>query len=890
MPCLAFCLAAAPAGAQVTVESLMGTGELHDRAPSIRAARRHGPVVVDGRLNEPAWELASPATEFTQVDPEEGAPASERTEVRVLYDADALYIGARLYDRAGVSTRLARRDATESASDHFSVAFDSYHDHQTAFRFRINPSGVRGDEILTGGFLGDDSWDPVWEAETAVTDSGWVAELRIPFSQLRFSSGREQVWGIQLERVISRTRETAVFSFTPKSQFGGIARYGHLEGIEGIRQARRLEVMPYVVARGDRLNTTPEAFGRGSEYSVNGGMDLKYRLASNFTVDATLNPDFGQVELDPAEINLTPFESYFQEKRPFFVEGAEVFQFGENAGAWGGTQLLYSRRIGRAPGLWPGDAIHAVLPVSTTILGAAKLTGKTPGGWSVGILNAVTDHETAAYVDALGAHGSAMVEPRSNYFAARLERDLRGGRSSIGGMITAVHRDLETDFLASQLRSAAYTGGVDFRHEWADRAWSLQGYVAGSRISGEPAVLLAAQRSSARYFQRPDASHLRLDPDATALTGYLANLELSKRAGRHWRGRLALSAVSPGLEINDLGFQTAADRVEADLNVRYLENRPGTRLRSWSVAVGPELTWNYGGDLLERGVRFSASGQTLRYLSGGLTVRHAFAGLDDRLTRGGPLVRSVPSTAVSANLHSDPRKSWTGFAFGSYGSDGAGGRNGLLGVNLGLKPASNVSVRVGPTLTARRTTAQYTRSLADSTAPRTFGRRYVFADLDQATVGLETRLNVVFTPGLSLELYAQPFLSSGDYGGLKELSAPRTFSFDVYGADIGTVTRDARGTYTIDPDASGPAQAFKLTDPNFTFRSLRGNAVLRWEWRAGSTLFLVWQQRRAAYLSGASLTQDSDRVGRIDAADVREIFSIPPDNVIVIKLSYWLNP
>ena len=865
--------------------------DAHASAPVISAARVQGSISVDGRLDEIGWSHAPPFTEFTQTDPVEGAPATERTEVRILYDDAALYIGAILYDSAVVQRRLGRRDAYFGDSDWFTASLDSYHDHRTAYQFRINPAGVRGDEVQSGGFLGDASWDPVWEGSATVTDSGWVAELRIPFSQLRFSREQIQTWGIQLERSISRTQERAVFAFTPKSEFGGIARYGHLVGLGGVKPGRRLEVLPYTVARAEYINVTPgDPFQSESDYIARAGMDLKYRVASNLTLDATINPDFGQVELDPAVVNLTAFETFYEEKRPFFVEGAEIFNFGEGS-SLGGDQLLYSRRIGRAPQVWPQEAVNADLPEATPILGAAKLTGKSAGGWSIGLLDAVTSPARARYVDVLGNEDRAPVEPLSNYFTARLRRDLRDGQSAIGGILTAVNRDLGDEFLASQLRSAAYAGGVDFKHQWGNRAWLLNGYVISSYIAGEAGVIEAAQRSSARYFQRPDAAYLAVDSTASSLSGYTANLELTRQAGRHWRGGMKLRAVSPGYEVNDLGFQSLVDRIEGNANLRYVENRPGKRFRNWSVSGGPRASWNYGGNLLENGATVSASGQLLNYWSGSLSIGRYLSALDDRLTRGGPLALSPGSRSISANVRSDPRKQLTGLGFVNYRQDEVGGRSYSGSIILRVRPAANWDISVGPTFSGHHAVAQYITTVADSFATHTYGRRYVFSELDQTTFGVETRLNVTFTPQLSLELYAQPFLSSGNFQGLKELSAPRTLEFARYGSEVGTLQRDTLGIYVIDPDGAGPARTFRLSDRNFNFRSLRGNAVLRWEWRAGSTLFLVWQQRRTEYLGAFNVDASYRELGRFDLRrDSRDLLGIKPDNIFLVKINYWLNP
>ncbi|HEX7239504.1 MAG TPA: DUF5916 domain-containing protein, partial [Longimicrobiaceae bacterium] len=352
-------------------------------APVSRATRTDRAPRIDGRLDDEAWAAAVPITEFTQVDPVEGAPASERTEARVLFDDDALYVGVRLYDRHPVSARLGRRDMPIGDSDWVGLMIDSYHDHRTAFGFDLNPAGVRRDEIKIID-VDDNSWDPVWEGATSVDSAGWSAEYRIPFSQLRFSPRDEQTWGIQVERIIRRNQEYSVSAFTPKKERGGVPRYGHLEGLRGVRPGRRLEVLPYTVARAEYVDPAGNPFRTDSEYGTSAGVDLKYRVTSNLTLDATVNPDFGQVELDPADVNLSAYETFFQEKRPFFVEGADAFAFGTGSGA---SNLFYSRRIGRTPQLFAPGAAEELS--ATTILGAAKLSGKT-AGWSVGVMEALT--------------------------------------------------------------------------------------------------------------------------------------------------------------------------------------------------------------------------------------------------------------------------------------------------------------------------------------------------------------------------------------------------------------------------------------------------------------------------------------------------------------------
>ena len=891
----------------------------HTAGPTAVATPVHGRIEVDGRLDEAAWREGTPIIGFRQVDPNEGSPVSERTEVRIVYDADAIYIGAWLHDSQPITSRLLRRDAIALDSDWFTVGFDSYHDHLTAFRFSVNPAGVRRDEVFSsggrsgsGGLGGgvverggvvDQSWEPVWSAATAVTDSGWVAELRIPFSQLRFSRAEVQTWGLQLERRIARRQEQALFAFTPKDQATGVGTYGHLIGLRGIRPSQRLEVLPYASGRVFRrpasaLNGATASFPNPylSRTDLGGGVgaDVKYRVSSNFTLDATLNPDFGQVELDPAVVNLTAFETRYDEKRPFFVEGADIMRFGtttQGAPEGGPPTLMYSRRVGRAPQLdVPKEAVYADIPDVTTILGAAKLTGRAAGGWSIGIVEAVTQREDAAFIDVNQQRGEAVVEPLSNYFAGRLRRDLDAGRTTIGAMVTAVNRDLGRGG-ATELRDGAYAGGIDFRSETADRVWSVFGTVSSSYVTGSPATIAATQRSSARYFQRPDSRRLKYDPTATSLAGYRAQVDAGKRAGS-WLWNVALTAGSPGYEVNDLGFQTSTDRLVFDPNLTYEQNHPSGLFRSWSVRAGPDFVWNYDGDLVRQQSYLTLKSQLLNYWTLNLQLNHSEPAMNDRLTRGGPLTASPAANGAKLEILSDPRRRYTIDGLFNAVHDRAGMEMQSAGLEIGFKPAENWVVRIGPELSHTALPAQYVTTVTDASATSTYGQRYVFAGLNQTTLGIETRLNVTFTPNLTLELYAQPFLSSNDFGALKELRAPRTFDFNEYGRDVGTATPEAGGTILVDPDGSGSAAAFRVNDSDFNLASLRGNAVLRWEWRPGSTFFLVWQQDRYERLAaGEAEPVGGRRLGEFDfGGNVRDLFDVQPTNVLLFKVSYWLNP
>ena len=580
-------------------------------------------------------------------------------------------------------------------------------------------------------------------------------------------------------------------------------------------------------------------------------------------------------------INLTAFETRYEERRPFFVEGGEVFDFGS-----GGPTLVYSRRIGRPPqGSVPGDAIYSSEVGATTILGAAKLTGKTVSGWSLGFLNAVAGRERSSWIGADETEQSYEVEPPTNYFAGRLRRELRSGQTVIGVLATGVNRGLSGSPLEPDLHTSAFSGGIDLTNEWSNRSWVLRAQFSPSRVSGSREAMVSTQRASRRYFQRPDA--FRVDSAATSLGGYSAQAALEKQAGLY-RMSVEGSAISPGYEVNDLGFQTDAGRRAVNVSGGIEHTRPGVHFRNWSIRASGSSVWSYQGDRIGNELELNGQVQffNLSQMRMGLQLRPE--AVDDRLTRGGPLALSPTSYSGSINFGTDRRAAVSGNASFSLGGDRADGWDFDTRVNAAWRSSANTELSLEPRLRRSYATAQYLTTVSDATADRTFGRRYLFAGLRQTTVSLTARLNANFTPDMSLELYLEPFLSSGRYDSPKGLAAPRTFEFDEFGTDFGTMNRMDSGEYRIDPDGSGPGETFDVSDRSFNFRTLQGNAVFRWEWRPGSTIFLVWQQVRSARLRTESA---GDGIGDFDFGhDARELFRIHPDNVFQIKVNYWLNP
>ena len=857
--------------------------------PVTTAAQITGGAVpnLDGRLDDAVWQNAAVATDFTQVLPDDGRPPSERSEIRVAYDESSLYVGARFYDSEpnGVTGRLGRRDA-QVQSDRFFLSIDSYHDHRTAFRFGVNPSGVRSDWMATNDSDNEDfSWDPVWEVATRIDSLGWVAEMRIPFSQLRFSSADDQTWGINFTRFIFRLNEWTVWSWWPNTEQGFASRFGHLQGLRDVPAPRRLEVLPYSVSKADYIENADPAnpFNDGSVYDVTGGLDLKYGLTSDLTLDATLLPDFGQVEADPAVVNLTEFETFYEERRPFFVEGANLFQFGAGSGGFvfGAPQLFYSRRVGRSPSVRAFELDGFVdNPTATRILGAAKLSGQT-AGWSIGVLNALTANEYADVQQADGERRRDPVEPLSNYGVLSLRKDLRGGGSGIGILATSVNRDLG-DPVFETLRSSAYSGGVDFFHRFGGNQFAVSGTFSASHIRGDPAAIVRAQRSSARYYQRPDQTYVSVDSAATGMSGYAVSGQIGRVAG-NWTYGMDLFAYSPGFEVNDAGFNTESDRIFNGFRLSRRWLRPGTVFQQFFINTTFAQSWNFGGERQGRQLFFGMNGLFHNFWRAGINAGYNFTSLNDRTTRGGPLAEMPRSWNSSVFLSTDSRQPVSVFAVGFYARNRYGGWGGGSNLNLRIRPTGAVSITLGPSVNRTHSIGFYVTQAVDPVASTaTYGTRYVFSELDQTTVDATVRADLAITPDLSVQLYAQPFFATGDYQRFKELARPREYDFIHYGEDgNSTIALDEEwGLYTVDTDGPGPIEPISFRNPDFRVRSLRSNLVVRWEYLPGSTLFLVWNHNRSGYSPDPTF----DLFDEFD-----NLWGDDQQNTLVFKVNYWVS-
>jgi hypothetical protein len=794
-----------------------------------------------------------------------------------------------MYDTApdSIMKMLARRDQDFTA-DWFAFYVDPYHDRRTGNFFALSVSGSKLDGTMYNDDWDDDSWDGVWEGRSQVDEKGWTAEMRIPFSQLRFKQQEKYVWGVNFRRSIGRHYERDFVVYRPNNESGFVSRFPELVGLDNITPARGIEVLPYVTTRAEYLNAQAnDPFKSGSKYLPGIGADFKMGLGTNLTLDGTVNPDFGQVEVDPAVVNLSDVETFYQEKRPFFIEGANIFSFGQGGANdfwgfnWGNPNFFYSRRIGRAPqGSLPSHD-YADVPSGAHILGAGKLTGKIIDGWNVGMIHAVTSREFAI-LESGGLRSKVEIEPLTYYGVARAQRDFNDGRQGVGVITTLTSRSLANDALRDQLSSNALAVGAD---GWtfldSEKTYVVTAWGAMTNVAGSAARMASLQSSSRHYLQRPDSKRLKLDSSATSMTGYAGRMTLNKQKGSMLLNA-ALGVIDPRFEINDLGWIWRTDVVNYHIATGYKWTEPTDWYNSINIIFAHFGSTNLDGDRIWGGY-FSRVNWTLpSFYRIGLVHAYNPYSYDARSTRGGPLMLNPIGWELDLNFSSDSRKSVVVEFFGML-YQGGGGQQINGGLDIQFKPMSNLSLTIGPSLTRNMSAAQWVGSYSDPAATKTFGTRYVFADFNQTELSATIRLDWTFTPELSLQLFAQPLISSGDYTNLKAFLAPRTFDFQVYGTQgstLKTVPNGANGIagYEVDADGPGPAVAHTFGNPDFSFKSLRGNAVLRWEFRPGSALYLVWTQSRS----------DSETMGEFQFnRSFSRLWQAKPDNIFMLKFTYW---
>jgi hypothetical protein len=803
-------------------------------------------VRVEGNLDE-SWSRTEPITAFVQRDPHEGAAPTFATEARVLFDDTAIYVAVKAFDPdpGQLKAFLTRRDVNTS-SDWIRIIIDSYHDHRTAYGFAVNPAGVKLDTYHFNDTNEDSSWDAVWDVKTRLDADGWYAEFRIPYSQLRFSRGGDGRLGLAIGRIVARTNELTTWPLLSKTASGFVSSFGDLRGVIPPGATKRLELVPYTVAE---LGTAPlqagNPFQKNPDPAGRVGVDLKYAITPGLTLTATVNPDFGQVEADPAVVNLSAFETFFQERRPFFIEGSGNFSFNCRD-----CNLFYSRRIGRSPRGFPtlADGEYVLRPGESTILGAGKVTGRV-GQFSVGSLVAATQEEAAEI--ALGtARRASVIEPRTLYTVSRAKREF-ADQSAVGLILTTTNRDIVE--AVSFLPSTAVTGGGDF--DWRlGRRWQLFGSWAGSRIAGNAGAIERLQLSSVHYFQRPDADHVELDRTATSLSGHMGNVGFAKIAGERTRGSISMGYQSPGFDPNDLGFVQRTDWIPQNSWLQIRWDTPGRYVRNVRINWNQWAAFNFDGDVLNNGLNFNAHWQFQNQWSSGFGVNANFRTFDDRKTRGGPGAYNNPGWNSWQYVNTNDRKLVSFNWESSFGRNPSGYWSFFnLAPGITVRPTSALSASLGTSFNRNTDDAQWVRNVVEGV-----DTRYVFGHLDQTTTAMTTRVNYTITPNLSLQVYAQPFVSAGAYTGYKELVSPR--------ADSHT-ERYAPYAYSGNGD--------------FNVLSFRTTNVMRWEYRPGSALFVVWQQGREGFTQRGNF--DFSR-------DFGDVFSTPSTNTLLVKLAYWFNP
>ncbi len=835
--------------------------------------------VIDGRLDEAFWQTAEKGGQFVQHEPYEGKAPSQTTEFVITYDDNNLYVAFWCYDSSpdSISRRLARRDDIDG--DMVGIDVDSYFDKRTSFGFFISASGAKMDMVTSNdGMAEDKTWDPNWYSAASINDKGWTAEMRIPLSQLRFSDKENKTWGIQAYRYIFRKGELSQWQHIPRNAPGSVHLYGELTGINDIKPRRQIDLTPYTVVSGEKFEKeegNPYATGKDFKYSA--GLDAKIGVTNNLTVDLTVNPDFGQVEADPSEVNLSAFETFFEEKRPFFVEGRNILSMplmlGD--GDLANENLFYTRRVGRRPQRYPGlnDGEFAKVPEFSRILGAAKISGRTENGWSIGLLESVAAEERAE-IDLVGDKRYETVEPLTNYLIGTVRKDMNDGNTVISGMITSTNRKLDETTM-DDLHSGAYTAGVDFTQYFKDKSYMLMAKTYISQVNGTPGAILQTQLSSARYYQRPDVSHIHLDTTRTSLFGNGGTLFFGKLGNSPFQWGWFLSWKTPGVELNDVGYMRSADNILPIFWAGYRFTKPFWIIRSINLNTNHWAGFDFGANYQGYGgnINGNVSFKNLWELGAGLNWDTQ--GVETSLLRGGPAFRTPGRIQPWIYVGTDQRKKLS-MTVNGYGYQAAEGHGSMQGMQLSVnyKPINALSISLSPNFTSSFSNLQYIQQSS-------FGSedRYVFGSINQTVLGISLRVNLTLTPTLTIQYWGQPFMASGLFSDLKYVTDPMANEY-----------ADRFHSYTADQLVCYPADAYCDVDenkdnvvdysidyPDFNVKEFKSNLVVRWEYRPGSVIFLVWSQGRSGY----------DPYGDFSfSRDFKSLTEIKPRDILLVKFSY----
>lgn len=837
-------------------------------------------ITVDGNFNEPEWQTANWENQFIQHEPEEGKPPYMQTEFAILYDESNVYVAIKSHDSSpdSISMRVSKRDMTDG--DLVAVMFDTYYDKRTAFAFIASAAGVKSDFVMSNdGENEDQNWDPIWWVKTSKTEEGWNAEMRIPLTQLRFDVSDEHLWGLQVLRFIFRKEEMSSWQPMKREKNGFVSQFGTINGIHGIQPKNTLDVMPYVVAKTERFKKEEENPFRksGKINDLDVGLDAKIGLTNYLTLDLTINPDFGQVEADPSEVNLTTYETFFEEKRPFFIEGKNILtyklNFGDGDLAYDG--LFYSRRIGRRPNYYPdlNDGEYADVPGVTSILGAAKITGKTKSGWSVGLLESVTAKESSA-IKGFGNERNITVEPLTNYFIGRLQKDFNDGNTYLGGMVTAVNRSLNDSHLEF-LHKSAYSGGLDFVHKWNDKKWEFDASSYFSTVNGTTEAITRTQEAFIRTFQRPDADYLTLDSSRTSLSGQGGKLLLGEFGGNQ-KFMLAVSWKSPGLELNDVGYLQSADDIMEVFWTGYRFYKPFLIFREANLNLNQWVEWDFGGNKKVVGGNINGFTQLKNYWGVFGSFNLSGNQLMNAVLRGGPALIIPGYTNINMGFHSNQQKKFTlEFSSSFYNSlEKDFRKNTRLNFGVGYRPMKTLNINLMPGISRYRDDLQYVTQVDYQN-----NKRYVFAHIDRNTINMSVRINYNITPELSIQYWGQPFIATGDYTDFKYITNSKADQLEdrYHQFSSSQISYDAiQEAYYVDDNLDNTPD-YNFEKPDFNVKEFLSNLVLRWEYQPGSTIYLVWSQNRSGFVNDGSFNF---------SRDFESLFNENANNIFLVKFSY----
>ena len=865
---------------QTSIHAQDSTTVVPKRVYTTKGLSGEKPPVIDGIMDETSWNGVEWENDFIENRPDENTPPSNQTRFKITYDQKYIYIGIQCLDSLPekIVKRLSRRDSFDG--DWVGVFIDSYYDKRTAFGFIVSAAGVKGDvfESNNGGNE-DDSWNPIWYTKTSIDADGWIAEMKIPLSQLKFGKSEEQVWGMEVMRRHFREEERSVWQRIPPDTAGFISEFGELHGLFNLEPQKQLEIQPYSVASIKSYESEEgNPFLDGSDGKLTVGLDAKIGITNDLTMDLTINPDFGQVEADPSAIALDGFQIFFEEQRPFFVENKNIFDYrvssSEAGNTFGSDNLFYSRRIGRSPQGYPDtiDGEFVDQPENTNIIGAAKFSGKTKDGWSIGVLESVTAKKYAT-IDNNEQRRREVVEPLTNYFVGRLQKDFNERNSYIGGIFTATNRDQLTEGL-DFLHKSAFTGGLDFKHQWNERDWYLGGNIIWSHVKGSAEAIQNTQESITHLFQRVGADHVEVDLDRTSLSGTGGNLQLGKIGNGHWKFETGATWRSPELEINDLGFQRRADDIRHYTWIGYQTLKPDNTFRKVGINYNHWSAWDFGGNHNSLMFNTNSWQNWKNNWFTNLGFNYEPISYSNFALRGGPRLRQSGGISFWNGINMDQRKKLR-FNFFHNGNKAVDDSNSSYNAEFGItyQPINSLRISASPEYGINKDKLQYIDNLEVNGETR-----YLNGTVDQRTLSMSFRLNYTINPNLTIQYWGQPFISRGRYSNFKEVTNPLAKDFNnrisPFNDNQVSLTNDV---YDIDDNLDGNTD-FSFDNPDFSFVQFRSNLVVRWEYTPGSEIYLVWSQD----LSQSGNSQE----GLFNDLQDNIFNNEKPQNIFLIKATY----